>query len=188
MVKTVAGVVFGAIAYFVWGTLSWTVIPWHNSVVKSLPQEQLISDTLKTVIPASGFYIYPTMAVEETTMDPRSFAKKYKKGPTGIIVFSAGGKSWMSARNFMVGFLAAFGISAVVMVLLSFTKERIKTVVGRVALTTSVGLVVFLSAHLPYWNWFSFPTHFTEIALVDTLISFFVLGLVQSWFVPVERP
>ena len=50
MKKAILGTLLGAIVYFVWGAASWMLIPWHAATTKAVPQEQLVSDTLKTVI------------------------------------------------------------------------------------------------------------------------------------------
>jgi len=184
MGKPLVGVLVGAVAYFVWGMLSWTVIPWHNRVVKTLPEEQLITDTLKTVIAEPGFFLFPSMNQNGKMMDHTAFAERYMKGPTGVIAFSTGGKDWMGPRKYIVAWLAAFAIAAISMLLLCLIRDRVTGTLPRILLVTSIGAVVFLAPHLSYWNWLSFPSDYTTVAAADSLAAFFVLGWAQVFFVP----
>jgi hypothetical protein len=182
--KPIAGVIVGAIVFFAWGALSWTVIPWHNHVVKTLPEEQLITDTLKTVISEPGFFVFPSMATIGASLDRAAFAERYEKGPTGVLAFSPGGKTWMGPQNYLIALLGAFAISAITMLILCASRARVTAIFPRVLLVTSIGAVVFFAPHLSYWNWFSFPSDFTAIAAADSLAAFFLLGVAQVGFVP----
>jgi hypothetical protein len=179
MKKPMFGVLCGAIAYFVWGMLSWTVIPWHNHVVKTLPEEQLISDTLKTVVTEPGVYIFPSL-----TSDRATFAERFGKGPTGTLAFSLGGRTFMGPKKFLTAIASAFVVAAVTMMLLCAARERVKAIFPRALMVAAVGVAVFFSAQLTLWNWFSFPFDFTMVSAADSLAAFFILGLVQAPFAP----
>lgn len=49
MKKPLIGIVLGALAMFIWGNISWMVLSWHEWNIKRLPEEQLITDTKRTL-------------------------------------------------------------------------------------------------------------------------------------------
>jgi len=185
MKKAVTGVILGAIAYFIWGALSWTIIPWHNAVVKPLPQELLITDTMKTVVKEPGFYSFPGM--DPASTDPEAKAKweeKFRRGPSGAVAFSPSGREPMAASTFVAQFINNLAIAALVMLVLAAARERYKSLVCRSLLSALLGLVAGLAAHVPHRLWFSFPTGFTVVNTLDIIIGFAILGAVMAKFVP----
>lgn len=184
MKKTLLGVFVGALVYFVWGMVSWMVLPWHSHTMKDLPEEQLISDTLKTVVSEPGYYAFPSDKNPDGKKDMALWSEKYRKGPVGAIVFSPAGKEPMGAVNFIVGIVGDFIIAIVGMMLLLLTRDRVTSVFPRALLVMSVGLVVAVAVHLPYWNWMNFPLDFTLVSMADSLVSFLLMGFAQSAFLP----
>lgn len=184
MKKPIIGVFIGAVVYFVWGMVSWLVFPWHDAVIKKLPEEQLIMDTLKTVVTEPGFYFFPCDKGPDGRRDEKAFREKFMKGPNGVVVFSPGGREPMPPRVFLTEILANLVLASITMMLLCLTRDRVKGLVPRAFLIASGGLMVGMAVHVPYWNWFQFPVDFTRVAILDVVIGFLVLGVAQAKFVP----
>lgn len=183
MKKPVLGVVLGALTLFVWGMISWMILPWHNSTMRKLPEEQLISDTLKTVVTEPGFYIFPHDINAAGQRDQKEWVEKHKKGPVGILAYSPFGKEPMGPINFIVEILAQLITAGLVMFVLNSCRERVASLGGRVFLTALLGLLIGVAVQIPYWNWFHFPLNFTVVAMADNIVSFALLGVVMSRFV-----
>jgi hypothetical protein len=79
------------------------VLPWHAKTVKHLPEEQLITDTLKTVITEPGFYVFPHGTNQEGKVDQKLWAEKYRRGPVGNLIFSPNGTEPMGFTHFLFG-------------------------------------------------------------------------------------
>lgn len=183
MKKTIFGVVAGTVVFFVWGMTSWMFLPWHTNTIKTLPEEQLITDTLKTVISEPGYYAFPSMTHNGEAMDRKAFAEKSAAGPVGAIIFKPEGNA-MNARMVLVGLVSNFGIALVGMLLLLLTRDRVRTFFHRALLVASLGVVVGLATHISYWNWMGFPSDFTAVSFLDSIVTFFLMGLAQAPFVP----
>ncbi len=183
MKKPVIGIILGTVVCFVWGAVSWMVLPWHNSSIRTLPEEQLIMDTVKTVVSDPGFYIFPSNKTPNGQMDKKLWEEKYKKGPNGILVFSPGGHDFMPPQAFLFDILSNLIIASITMLILNLSRDRVKSIVPRAFLVAAIGIAVGTAAHGMYWNWFHFPTDFTCVALADTFISFLLLGFTQAKFV-----
>lgn len=180
----VLGVLAGAVVYFVWGALSWTVIGLHNKAVKTLPEEQLITDTMKVVIKEPGFYIFPSAKLPSGEMDHAGWAERYKAGPIGSVIFQPNGRAPMVPSQFISSFMIGVVASLVSFLLLSFSRDRIQTLPARVLLLVGVGIMAWVVSDLSYMTWFSFPCDFTIINLLDDVVGFALLGLVLHKFVP----
>jgi hypothetical protein len=182
MKKSVLGVLVGALAFYVWGIVCWMVLPFHERTFKTLPEETLITDTLKTVIPDAGLYAFPSMPID-TPNAADAWSERYMKGPTGLLLYSPGGTRYLKFSMTMIGFLIDLALAALTMVLLSLCRDRVKGIVARAALLALVGVIVAFAVHAPYWNWLHFPLSFTLVAVFDSIVGFLILGLAQAPFV-----
>lgn len=184
MKKPLMGVVVGGVVFFVWGALSWMVFPWNEAQIKGLPQETLITDTMKIVIPEAGVYMFPSGKTPDGQMgDKQQWVEKYKAGPVGFLVYSPGGADAMSPRQFGMGLLLSVLTAAVAVFVLVIARDRVRTVLQRTGVVVILGLGAWLTVHASYWNWFHFPLPYTLTALFDTTLAFAVLGLAVSKFV-----
>ena len=184
MKKAVMGAFAGAVIYFAWGAFSWMVLPWHNAVMKDLPEEQLLLDTMRVVVKEPGVYFFPTDRTPEGRMDPAVWVEKYRWGPSGMLAYTPGGRVPMTAATFAISFSGALLLSILVLSLLWLARDRARTRACRVGIAASVGLAAGLAAHVPYWNWFGFPPAFTAVAVADLVIGFALMGAALSFFVP----
>lgn len=184
MRKAILGVVLGAAVHFAWGAVSWMVLPWHDTTIKKLPEEQLLTDTMRVVVKEPGLYFFPCDRTESGRMDPRVWEEKFRKGPTGLIAYSPGGKAPMGTSTFLFGFLGDLLAAALCMVILLSARDRVHAALPRVLLVMGVGFVAWASVHLPYWNWLGFPADYTVVALADMMIASGLMGAVLAVFVP----
>ncbi|MBV9080531.1 MAG: hypothetical protein JO102_05370 [Elusimicrobia bacterium] len=181
MMKAILGVLVGAVVYFVWGALSWTVIPWHNAAMKSIPEERLVSDTLKVVIKEKGLYFFPSHPAGSAE-DEKAWKERYTQGPVGMLVFSPAGREPMGPSMFGFAILGALLMSSLLMWI--FWASRLARAVHLIHLGAAVGLIAGLATHLAYWNWFGFPGAWTAVGIADLVIAFALTGAALCPFVP----
>lgn len=182
MKKAIIGTIVGAVAYFAWGALSWTVIPWHRATIKPLPNESLVTDTLKTVLKEPGFYAFPGgKDAAGHPLDKAGWMAKMKEGPLGAIAFSPQGtdKPFAGYTRTIVGDLVT---AALLMWIL--WASRLKRAVHRIHLAAAVGLIAGIGGPVLMWSWFHFPGAFTAVGVLDLLFGFIVMGAVMCPFVP----
>jgi hypothetical protein len=58
----------------------------------------------------------------------------------------------------------------------------------RAAFLAVAGLAASVIADLPYWNWYSFPTVYAAINLVDYTLTWFLAGLVIAKVANTAKP
>jgi hypothetical protein len=183
MKKPIVGVLLGAVVYFVWGAVSWTVIPWHASVLPALPQETLVTDVFKTVIKQPGFYQFPGPPPADAEGREKWDAKVHQ-GPVGAVIYSPQGGEPMGADVFLKAFVTDLVIAALTMLVLFAARASFRTVVHRAHLAAVIGLIAGLATHVQYRLWFHFPIGYTVVAIIDLMIAFILMGIAMAKFVP----
>ena len=170
MKKCVLAVVLSAMVLFAWGFLSWAVLPWHNAVTNQFADESAVSEVLKENAPAAGMYYLP-FAQED--LKPGAVFAMANVLPDGFDTGMGG----------MMGLgLLGQAVSAM-LVLLLLCKTSNLDYWGRVCYVALAGLTIGFVSHFPYWNWFGFSTAYTLVIIVDSLIAWFLAGLVLAKFV-----
>ncbi len=170
MKNCVLAVVLSAVVLFAWGFLSWAILPWHNAVANKFADESAVSAVLKENAPAAGMYYLP-FAQED--LKPGVLFALANVLPDGV---DANMGEMMG-----LGLLGQAVSAALVMLLLCRTS--IPDYWGRVRFVALSGLAIGFVSHFPYWNWFGFSTSYTLVIIVDSLIAWFLAGLVLAKFV-----
>ena len=49
----------GGVVLFVWGAVSWMVLPWHNMTLNTFTDEDKVANVLIANAPVRGIYVYP---------------------------------------------------------------------------------------------------------------------------------
>lgn len=184
MKRAFIGVFLGAVLYFVWGAVSWMALPFHDKTIKTLPEERLIRDTLKTVVTESGLYMFPSDKTATGRMDQNDWNASFKSGPNGVLAYDLGGKDPMGPGVFLRGFLIDFLIAGLAMLVLIISRDRVRTMGGRFLVVTALGFLAWVTVHVSYWNWFFFPGPYTLVTLMDCVVGYGLLGLVLPRFLP----
>ena len=184
MSKALAGVIVGAIVYFIWGFISWAVIPWHTATVKALPQQRLLSDTMKVVIKEPGFYVFPAEENRNDKDERDKVNELFRQGPVGTVAFSPTGHERMGADILIKQFVSDLVQAALVMFVLFAASHRFKSVVHRAHLAAALGLLIGIAAHVQNRLWFNFPMGYTIVNILDLTVGYALLGIALAKFVP----
>jgi hypothetical protein len=184
MKKAVCGVLLGALVFFVWGMVSWTLLPWHKATMKPLPEEQLIRDTLHVVVKQPGFYFFPSHQPKGQPMDSKLWLQKFQGGPVGVMAYKPAGGTPMDWTSFVISFLVALVAAGFSMMILILARAGLPSTSGRVLVVLGLGVFIWLVSDVPYWNWFFFPLDYTLVLLLDNILAFGLMGLVLAKFVP----
>jgi hypothetical protein len=188
MGRKAAGVIVGAAVYFIWGMVSWMVLPWHDKTIKPLPEEQLITDTLKIVVTEPGMYFFPSdRKADGAKIEEAAWSEKYKQGPVGVMAYSREGMEPMSPGKFVRAFIMNLVLAFLALTILSLCRDRVQGFIPRGLLVGLLGLLAGLATHGSYWNWFNFPLDFTVVGLLDETIGFTLMGLALAKFTPRDQ-
>ncbi|HSX03489.1 MAG TPA: DUF1761 domain-containing protein [Rhabdochlamydiaceae bacterium] len=154
----------GAIA-FVWGFISWVVIPWHTASMHRFQDTQVVSEVLAQNAPVDGIYVF----------HPKQHRSSTENAP---FVFASINRTHMNekqslpmVRSFIIQVIVAFFISWV----LVHTKSR--KYWDLVTISAVLGLIGGMMSYLPAWNWWGTPIGYTLVGLIDLVITWFLAGL-----------
>jgi hypothetical protein len=169
----------GAVACFIWGFISWAVLPWHNATMPNLPNEDAVIEVMRSNVTATGVYQFPGHPATEA--EGQAWMDKYKRGPFGMLIYHANGTNPMSAQPFIGGFVLNFVIATLAAYLLSLAVAKMTAYSQRVIFVTLLGVFAALASHIMAWNWMYIPTAYSLVMSADAVINSLVAGLVIAW-------
>ncbi len=177
------GGLVGGVVLFVWGAVSWMVLPWHNMTLNTFTNEDHVASVLNANTPNSGVYVYPGEAHEAGLSDDEQAKaheramEKMKQGPFVFVSYNKGGVASM-ATPMMFGFLNQVLVALLITGLLLCTK--ISCYWSRVGFVVGVTFTAGVLCHVPYWNWWGFSAGYTAIMIADLIVAGLLLGLVLA--------
>ena len=162
MKNIIAAVVAGLVMFF-WGFVSWTVLSWHSTDVHNFTDEQAVMEVMNDNAPASGVYFLPSSEADMAPGKPSAMANVMKNGYEG-------GMTKMMVQGVVASILMAY------LAIMLLGKTNLNGTVEKVGFITLAGLLIGLSSSFMYWNWFGFPTGYSVVNLIDTVITWALAG------------
>jgi hypothetical protein len=175
MQKLVKCAVVGGLVLFVWGMISWVVLPWHKMHMMSFKNDEKVMDVIKDNASESGIYILPNCSENQSHSDMMKNRDMMMKGPFVFAAVSMEGKNPDMTASMVKGFLLKVIAAFIVSWMLMQTRLNYQRQVGFV---TIVGLLIGLTGVLPYWIWFGFPGGFAIATIFEAIVGWFFAGLV----------
>ena len=181
MKKLILGGLLGGIAVFVWGMVSWMVLPWHHTTFEKFDNEAMVQAVLAVNAPKAGIYLLPgthkdktiPLAAEKALM--KKAHEQMEKGPFAFVAMRPGGTGPMNIlmiRGLIIQIIGAFLLT--LLLLIAGIENYFQGVGFAVALALAAGVVTFL----PDWNWWGFSPAYALVGMADLVIGWFLAGLV----------
>lgn len=172
----------GALVLFFWGFLSWEVLPFHKMTIHSLSNEDAVVSALKAGNTETGTYIIPGMSEKGDDAAKKAQMEKMKRGPVGILQYSATGMEGMEAIYFIKGFLILFIAAMIAASLLGKLSWSLASRYGaRVRFVMMIGIFLAITARLGDWAFMGYSTSFSLNLAADDIIGWTLAGLVIAW-------
>ena len=185
--RIILGGLLGGLVMFVWGALSHTVLDLYGTSVKSMPldTDESVIARAKAGLKSPGFYLFPGMEDHRsaTVEQQQAWEKKYRTGPRGILVYQPQGAEPMGPAQLLRQLAADVVAGMLAALLLATASPLLSRYSARLLFVTLLGALPWLTINFPYWNWYGFPTDFTLIELLNTLLTFLCGGLVLAGIV-----
>lgn len=184
----ILGGLLGGLVLFVWGSISWVVLPWHIMTFEKFKDEAAVAQALTANALQPGVYLLPNvhkhdpgMTEEQKRAEEAEGMKRMVQGPAmfaAVTPQGAGGMSYALLIQLMTGMVGAFLATWLLL------KTRPVSYWHRVGFLVVIALVTAVIAHVPYWNWWNFSTGYTAVTLADLLIGWFLASLVIAKLTP----
>ncbi len=184
MSKIIKGGLLGGIVLFIWGAISWTVLPWHTKTLHQFSQESAVEVALANNAPHPGIYILPNpdggkkgASGKEKEIRMKVTQEKMQKGPFAFVAMSPQGLGPMSRHLFIAILIQVLTAGLMTWLLIKTENLRYFEKVGFVVIFS---LAASIFCELPNWNWWGFQTDFVLVTVLDHLVSGFLAGLVLA--------
>ena len=182
MIQTLLiGAAIGGVAAFVWGAISWMLLPWHHSTFHSFRDEDEVVRVLADNAPRSGIYGLPAppktesgMSSEERKAADAAVWERMKKGPLVMAVIQSEGFTpiWLLVIRALVIYMLA---SLILTWLLLQTTGL--SFLGKACFIGLAALAAGVICRLTDWNWHGYSTSYTLVTVADTFIGWSLTGL-----------
>lgn len=171
-----AGIV-GGVILFIWGFISWMVLPWHQASIRQFKDVQAVSKVIEENAPRSGIYLIPnhfaTEKVQGSQTEPMVFASVNQKGMNSSMVIPM-----------LIGLLTQIIAACFVAWMLLQTNFGYSC---RVWFVVVFGIAAGIVSQIPSWNWLGFDINYAGIMFADLIIGWFLAGLVMAGMIRSKR-
>lgn len=182
------GGLLGGIVLFVWGAVSYMLLPWHSATLETFKDEAAVAQILSANATGSGMYLLPNLhRYDPSLTDAQRKAAddegmtRMMQGPFIFAAVSLHGTRDMGAALLLTLLADILSAGLVTWLLLQTAGVGYWGRVGFVVMTVLAACTI---AYLPYWIWWSFSTSFTAVEFADHLMGWALTGMVISRFVP----
>lgn len=174
------GAILGGLTAFVWSSISWEVLGWHEKPMLAFQNEDEVSAVIASHATRSGIYLLPGAPAADLTAEQKKAAQqtqmaKMQKGP---IVFAAVRTAGFGsfARGLIIQLLSLMAAALLLTWLLLQTTGL--SYARRVVFLAVVGLASSVIVDLPNWNWWGFSGTYTVVNLADFTLMWLFAGFV----------
>jgi len=186
MVRVILAGVLSGLAVFVWGVLSWLVLPLHVNALQNLPHPQGAAEAFLGALPEAGAYHYPGMPTgvdggPPTNEQMNAAFERMRNGPhVALMIVHPDGAEPMPARNFILGFVLNVLAGLLVATLLACHVERLRTFGQRFLFVCTFGAFVLAFHYLHQWLWWGLPLDFALATIVDIVVGTVLIAVIVA--------
>ena len=173
----------GGILLFLWGAISWVILPFNSATLHPSFNESIVLNAMKESMPAKGMYALPAMphkkgmsAAEYDTLY-RQWTEKVKAGPSALVIFNPQGLEQMRADQMVYGLLNSILCALIGVWFLMRSTAFDSSYFARVAYFGMFGILVSFFVHFSNYNWFDYPADFTIAMVLDSVLGWLVAGV-----------
>lgn len=174
MKKTLLAGVVGGFILFVWGVISWMVLPIHDATLQPIAEEDSVVTVLEGTLKDQGVYWFPAMPEGG---DADAYMEKYRRGPIGMIMYNPEGGDPMMVSQMITGLILNIISAFLVAWLLSRSTAISGGFLEKVTYCGMLGIFAAVSTYFIGWNWMNIPLGYTSAMAVDLVVGWLLAGL-----------
>ena len=185
----IAGILAGII-FFIWGAVAHMALPLGEMGTRAPQDEDAVLAAMTTALGSEGgiyFLPYIDSAGMKDAAKTAAFAAKSAANPYAYVVWQPQptGKSPMD----MGPQLTKQAITDLLLgVLLAWVLSLVAGGLGqRTGVAAVTGILVSLASHVPYWNWYRYPSDWLTGQAVEVVVGFTLAGAVAAWWLGRSR-
>jgi hypothetical protein len=171
----------GAIVFFMWGFIFWSLLPISSMIFDKVPEEEKLAGQLKQSISQAGTYFLPDPDL--MVSNPEEFARRHEAGPVATIFIDPQGLPVMPPSVFLLGFLNMLVSTLFMGCLLQKAAPVLKSYASRLGFVMTAGFIGIVLSDLGPPIWYSFPWSLWTATAIFHITGWLFVGLVLAKFV-----
>ncbi len=172
MHKVIKCGLIGGFVLFLWGFVSWSILPWQKSDFKSFANEGTMKMCIQANASESGIYQLPSCNTENH--EQRMSAKKQMEdGPFVFAFVSMDGKSSNKVAHEIATLILKIAAVGIAVSLLFQTRLNFK---HSVVFFLMIGLLIGLMQTLPFVIWVGSPLLFALAMIFKSVVGWLLAG------------
>ena len=166
----------GGLILFIWSAVSWSLLPWQKSQMKSFTNEVAVRNAIGDNMNGSGLYVMPNLHQYAHQPAELENAKiRMQDGPYAFIAVMANGRN-PNMAGYAIGSLI-IDIIAVCLATWMLIKSSQLEYMKVIKFFSVIGIIIGLLAGFPYVFWFGFPVGFAFATVIEMTIGWFFASL-----------
>jgi len=172
--KIILGALSGGIVAYLWGVLSWMILPWHMEKFSEVKNQDKFISLVKENFTESGIYLIPNFPKNPDPDVQNEYMRKKSEGPSGILFLNPHG-----SVNFQSAMIVDIVLKLIYAALLSILSIflALKCFYQRAFALTLFATMGGILIHLNNWNWWGYPLGFTLIEIFDLIVAWLLASL-----------
>jgi hypothetical protein len=170
--KVLGAGVAGGVALFVWGVVSWMVLPLHRAQLRALPDEERVVEALRGAGIERGLYLVPGPG-------DLGWEEKARRGPRALVAYDPTGsppnRMFRPMALALVSSILAGTFSALVL-----SGSRTQGFPGRILLVLGLGVFAWLLGPAGEWIWLPYPAGHALVTFLDAVAGWAIVGALQT--------
>lgn len=175
--RFILGVIVASVALFMWGFVFWGLSPYPATVLKPMPNRDVVANVLKESITENGVYKLPEMG------DPadENWVQRMEAGPIVTVMYHGGGANPGDSTVMVKGYLHMLASTFLLAIVLATAGRR--TFLGRFMLAFWIGLFVAIWAEMSDVIWFYYPIRYACLKQTYHVTSMIIMGGILAFFI-----
>ncbi len=185
----IAGILAG-IAFFMWGFVAHMVLPLGEMGTRAPQNEDAALAAMTTALGSEpGIFYLPYLdnAGMKDEAKSAAFATKSAANPYAYVIWqpTPTGKSPLDMSR-QLTMQAATDVA--LGILLAWVLSLVAGGLGqRVGVAAASGVLASLASHVPYWNWYRYPSDWLTGQAIEVVVGFVLAGAVAAWWLGRRR-
>lgn len=169
MKRTLIATLVGAAIAFLWGYVSWELLPWHR--MNSFEDSSEVARVIRDNTPEHGVYMLP---IKDNAWPD---AKAITDGPVIYATVRPGKleSPWTLSSRLIRSFLIQ--LAGAMIIAITVHRIRARRYLSRASIGPTMGLFAGLVMTLPSWNWLELPGNHALAHILDPLICWTLAGM-----------
>ncbi len=175
------GSFLGALVFFVWGFIFWSLLPTGPMIFDKVPEEEKLAGQLKQSISQTGIYYMPDPDL--MVSNPDEFVRRHEAGPVATLFIYPQGLPVMPPSVFLMGFLSMLTSTLFMGCILQKAAPVLKSYRSRLGFVMLAGLIGVVLSDLGPPIWYNLPWSLWTATAIFHVTGWLLVGLVLAKFV-----